>query len=138
VVPERARIEVDLRAVTVADFERARAEVEAIAARSFVPGTVSTCRASHTHTPMERTPANAALVTVADEVARGLGFGVGEQATGGCGDANISTAAGTATVDGLGPVGGDAHTSTEWLDLASVVPRTALLAGLLARLGGLG
>ena len=33
------------------------------------------------------------------------------------------------------PVGGEAHGPTEWLDLDSVVPRTALLAGLLARLG---
>jgi glutamate carboxypeptidase len=138
VVADHALLRVDLRAVTVAAFELARQEVEAIAARSFVPGTTSTCRASHLHTPMERTAANAALVGVAAEVAAELGFTLGDQATGGCGDANISTAAGTVTIDGLGPVGGDAHAGTEWLDLESVVPRTALLAGLLARLGGEG
>jgi len=32
-------------------------------------------------------------------------------------------------------VGGEAHGPNEWLDLDSIVPRTALLAGLLARLG---
>ena len=34
----------------------------------------------------------------------------------------------------LGPVGGGAHGPGEWLDLRSVVPRTTLLAGLIARL----
>src|SRR6266540_799490 len=62
-------------------------------------------------------------------------FEVGHTATGGAGDANTTAAAGLPTIDGLAPVGGDAHGPTEWLDLASVVPRTALLAGLLARLG---
>jgi glutamate carboxypeptidase len=39
------------------------------------------------------------------------------------------------TLDGLGPVGGEPHAPEEWLDLASVAPRTALLAGLIARAG---
>jgi glutamate carboxypeptidase len=64
-----------------------------------------------------------------------LGFEVGEAATGGAGDANTTAATGLATIDGLAPVGGEAHGESEWLELDSVVPRTALLAGLLARLG---
>jgi glutamate carboxypeptidase len=42
---------------------------------------------------------------------------------------------GLPTLDGLGPVGGDDHSVDEWLDLASVVPRVTLLAGLMARAG---
>ncbi len=84
---------------------------------------------------MERTLAVAALVAEAQGVARDLGFEVGEAATGGAGDANTTAAAGLPTIDGLAPVGGDAHGPDEWLDLESVVPRTALLAGLLARSG---
>ena len=34
------------------------------------------------------------------------------------------------TLDGLGPVGGGDHGVDEWLDLASVPDRVALLAGL--------
>jgi glutamate carboxypeptidase len=84
---------------------------------------------------MERTDAVSTLVAEAQAVARDLGFEVGEAATGGAGDANTTAAAGLPTIDGLAPVGGEAHGPTEWLDLDSVVPRTALLAGLLARLG---
>jgi glutamate carboxypeptidase len=135
VVPERAILDVEVRAATAAAFELAMAEVERIVAASSVPGATARLLPAHRHPPMERTPAVAALVAEAQEVARRLGFEVGEAATGGAGDANTTAAAGLPTIDGLAPVGGEAHGPTEWLDLDSVVPRTALLAGLLARLG---
>ena len=135
VVADRAVLQAELRAATVADFEVAQAEVERIVAAAAVPGARARLRAAHRHHPMERTAAVAALVAEAQAVARRLGFEVGEAATGGAGDANTTTAVGLPTVDGLAPVGGEAHGPTEWLDLGSVVPRTALLAGLLARLG---
>lgn len=138
VVAARARLQVDLRATTTAAFDEAMAAAEAIASSSSVPGTAATLRVLHQHPPMERTPAVTTLVLQAQAVARELGFEVGHTATGGAGDANTTAAAGVPTIDGLAPVGGDAHGPAEWLDLASVVPRTALLAGLLARLGSSG
>jgi len=135
VIAERAHLEIDLRAATTAAFERAAAAVEEIAATSFVPGTSATLRAVHRHLPMERTEAVGALLAEARQVATALGFEVGEQATGGAGDANTTAAAGLPTIDGFAPIGGEAHGPREWLDLESVVPRTALLAGFIARLG---
>jgi glutamate carboxypeptidase len=38
---------------------------------------------------------------------------------------------GIPTLDGLGPIGGADHAPGEWLDLDSVPPRMALLAGLI-------
>ena len=68
------------------------------------------------------------------EVAAELGFELRDAATGGASDANTTSAAGTPTIDGLGPIGGDDHAPAEWLDLSSVVPRISLLAGIVARL----
>jgi glutamate carboxypeptidase len=135
VVADRAIMQVEVRAATTAAFEQAMAEVARIVATTTVPGARAEIVPAHRHMPMERTPAIAALVAEAQEVARDLGFEVGEAATGGAGDANTTAAAGLPTIDGLAPMGGDAHGPDEWLDLDSVVPRTALLAGLLARLG---
>jgi glutamate carboxypeptidase len=135
VVADRAVMQVEVRAATTAAFEQAMAEVARIVGSTTVPGARAELLPAHRHMPMERTPAVAALVAEAQEVARDLGFEVGETATGGAGDANTTAAAGLPTIDGLAPVGGDAHGPDEWLDLDSVVPRTALLAGLLARLG---
>ena len=56
-------------------------------------------------------------------------------ATGGASDANTTAGLGVPTLDGLGPIGGDDHSADEWLDLSSVVPRTTLLATLIARVG---
>jgi glutamate carboxypeptidase len=80
---------------------------------------------------MERTPEIAALAAQAVSLAAELGFELRDAATGGASDANTIAAAGTPVLDGLGPVGGDDHSPSEWLDLDSVVPRTALLAGLI-------
>jgi glutamate carboxypeptidase len=135
VVADRATLQVELRAATTAAFDQAMAEVERIVAGITVEGAKATMLPAHRHPPMERTQAVAALVAEARAVAADLGFEVGEAATGGAGDANTTAATGLPTIDGLAPVGGEAHGPTEWLDLASVVPRTALLAGLLARLG---
>jgi glutamate carboxypeptidase len=41
---------------------------------------------------------------------------------------------GCPTLDGLGPIGGDDHSADEWLDVESIVPRIAMLAGIIARL----
>ena len=138
VVADRAVMQVEVRAATTAAFDQAMDEVGRIVAATTVEGARAELLPAHRHPPMERTPAVAALVGEAQAVARDLGFEVGEAATGGAGDANTTAAAGLPTIDGLAPVGGEAHGPDEWLDLDSVVPRTALLAGLLARLGSEG
>jgi glutamate carboxypeptidase len=135
VVAGRATLQVEVRAATTAAFDQAMDEVGRIVAATTVSGARAELLPAHRHPPMERTEAVAALVAEAQAVARELGFEVGEAATGGAGDANTTAAAGLPTIDGLAPVGGEAHGPAEWLDLESVVPRTALLAGLLARLG---
>jgi len=86
------------------------------------------------HRPMEKKEGGARLAELAIEVAAELGFELHDAATGGASDANTTSAAGTPTIDGLGPIGGDDHAPAEWLDLSSVVPRIALLAGIVARL----
>ena len=39
------------------------------------------------------------------------------------------------TIDGLGPIGGLDHSPGEYLEVASIVPRTVLLAALIATIG---
>ena len=38
---------------------------------------------------------------------------------------------GIPSLDGLGPIGGNDHSPAEYMDVDSIVPRTALLAALL-------
>ena len=137
VVPERCTFEIDLRSPEEATLAEAEAEVERIVHEHVVPDvTVNVTRGSW-HRPMEKKEGGAKLAALAIEVARELGFELRDAATGGASDANTTSAAGAPTLDGLGPVGGDDHAPKEWLDLSSVVPRIALLAGLVSRLGSL-
>jgi glutamate carboxypeptidase len=133
VVPERCELEVDLRAATVEEFDAAAAEVERLAGAPAVEGVSVSVRRTAGHPPMEKTDASARLVALAVGIAGELGFALRDAATGGASDANTTAALGIPTIDGLGPVGGDDHSVDEWLDLSSVVPRTALLAALIAR-----
>jgi glutamate carboxypeptidase len=135
VVAERCELQVDVRAATIDEFEAATAEVERIVGATKVEGVRAELRRTAGHPPMEKSPASARLVALAISIAGDLGFALRDAATGGASDANTTSAAGLPTLDGLGPIGGDDHSADEWLDLTSVVPRTTLLAALMARIG---
>jgi len=83
---------------------------------------------------MERTPAVAALETATQRIAADLGFGVKGASTGGASDASFVAAEGVPVLDGLGPIGGLDHSPDEYIELASIAPRTALLALLMAEI----
>ena len=135
VVAARCGLKVDLRAASVVEFDAAATELERIVTTASVDGTHATLDRVAGHQPMERSPAIARLVGLAQQVAGELGFSVNDAATGGASDANTCAAAGLPVLDGLGPIGGDDHSPDEWLDVTSIGPRTALLAGVISRIG---
>jgi glutamate carboxypeptidase len=134
VVPERCELHVDVRSPELATFEEAEREVERLSAEIHVSDVTVTVEGLGWHRPMERGPGAERLVRTATDVASELGFELHDAATGGASDANTTSAAGTPTIDGLGLVGGDDHSPREWVDLDSLVPRMALLAGIIARI----
>jgi glutamate carboxypeptidase len=132
VVTERCEIQVDVRALTAAAFEEAVAEVQRIASTIVVPDVTAEMGSRSGFPPMEKTEATAKLVEKAVGIAGELGFDLKDASTGGASDANPVAGMGIPTLDGLGPVGGDDHSPSEWLDLDSVAPRVTLLASLIA------
>ncbi|CAN5652243.1 M20 family metallopeptidase [soil metagenome] len=135
IVPEEASIIVELRAVRRADQEAAEAAIDEIAHASTVPDVATSTEVVARHWPMEKQDAAARLVDLAVALAAELGFELNDAATGGASDANTTSGMGVPTLDGLGPVGGEDHAPGEYIELGSIVPRTTLLAGLLAALG---
>jgi glutamate carboxypeptidase len=133
VVAERCELQVDLRSPQLQTLEEAEAEIERVCAERFVPDVTTEVLGNGWHRPMEKKEGAVRLVRIAEEVAGELGFELRDAATGGASDANTTSSAGTPTIDGLGPIGGDDHAPAEWLDLTSVVPRVALLAGIISR-----
>lgn len=134
VVPDRAYAHLEVRAMHRAHLEQTVARLEGIVGRRTVDGTSARCAVSISHWPMERSAETERLVQMAQELAGELGFQLRDTATGGASDGNTASAAGRPVLDGLGPVGGSAHSPGEYILVESVVPRTALLAGLIAKL----
>jgi glutamate carboxypeptidase len=131
VVPEEARLDVDLRAVTREHLEAAEATMRALIAEPAVPDVTIEMEPQARWWPMERLERSGRLVELAIELAGRLGFELHDTATGGASDANTTAGMGVASLDGLGPIGGMDHSPAEYLELDSIVPRTSLLAGLL-------
>jgi glutamate carboxypeptidase len=132
VVAERCELHVDVRASTAGAFEEALAEVNRVAGDTTVPDVGVEVEPMAGFPPMEKTEATAALAGRAIEIAAELGFDLKDASTGGASDANAIAGIGVPVLDGLGPIGGADHSPDEWMDLDSVVPRMALLAGLIA------
>jgi glutamate carboxypeptidase len=82
----------------------------------------------------EPDPSGMALYDTAREVARGLGFTLSSQSSGGGSDGNFTGAMGIATLDGLGVAGAGAHTLDEHIQIDSLAYRGKLMAGLLMAL----
>lgn len=82
--------------------------------------------------PMERGAGTVQLFRRAKELARELGFALEEASTGGGSDGNFTAALGIPTLDGMGAVGEGAHAAHESVLLEALVPRTVLLAAMIA------
>ena len=139
IVADHAHLLIDARAPdpeSVAALEEALRQI--IEAEPTIEGTLTRLSGGFQHQPFTQSAASARLFALADEVAHELGFALVGGATGGGSDGNTAAAVGAATLDGLGPVGGHAHNPGEFIEIASIAPRIALLGGLIARIGGAG
>ncbi len=131
VVAEDCVLEIDLRAETREHLEAAEAAVRDVAAATAVADTTVEVEEMNRHWPMEKGTDGARLVDHAVSLAAALGFSLADASTGGASDANTTAGMGVPSLDGLGPVGGNDHSPREYVDLDSVAPRMALLAGLM-------
>lgn len=132
VVPAEARAIIDARAVTRADAERVERTMKALVPQ--IAGAQLTVTGGFDRPPLERTAAVAGLFAEAQAVARDLGLTLEEGSAGGGSDGNFTAALGVPTLDGFGAVGDGAHALHEHVEIDALVPRAAVIAGLLARL----
>jgi glutamate carboxypeptidase len=130
VVASHAHAEVDVRIAKASDA----AYVERLFRRLKVsdPKCKLTITGGINRPPMERKAGTIALFKKARAFAAELGFVLDEAATGGGSDGNFTAALGVPTLDGMGAVGDGAHAAHESVVIEHLVPRTALLAAMIA------
>jgi glutamate carboxypeptidase len=127
-VPAGGSFSVDVRVRTVAEQDRVDAAMRAL--RPVLAGATIEVVGGPNRPPLERS-ASAALF----ERAQRLGLvDLTAASVGGASDGNFTAGVGTPTLDGLGAVGGGAHAEDEHVLVDQLLPRTALLAALVADL----
>jgi glutamate carboxypeptidase len=134
VIPDEAWVEVDVRAFDPNGVAALQHALSDLPKHTTIPGTRVEISGFFKYPPMAKTSATALLVEYTRETANDLGFDVKDAATGGASDANVIAGLGVPVLDGLGPVGGLDHSPDEYIEADSIVPRTALVAGLIQRI----
>ncbi|MFJ7059152.1 M20 family metallopeptidase [Streptomyces microflavus] len=130
-VPAQARIAVDVRVPTSAAQDHIDTLLRGLTPRT--PGARLEIQDIGGRPPMEP-GASAELFALASRIARELGQSpLRGIAVGGVSDGNCTAAVGCPTLDGLGAVGAGAHADDEYVEVASMIPRSRLLAELITR-----
>jgi glutamate carboxypeptidase len=131
VIPERARVLVDLRASRIEDMRALENKFRAL--RPILSGAKLEIRGGFNRPPME-SKMSAGLYAQATALSKEIGITLGEAFVGGGSDGNFTAALGVPTLDGLGAVGENAHSARENILVRGLPERAALLAGLLSAL----
>jgi glutamate carboxypeptidase len=99
--------------------------------RPKLPGAMIEVALGTQRPPMERDQTMIQSYTQARAIANRLGFDLPEEGSGGGSDGNTTSALGTPTLDGLGPLGEGAHAASEQVIISSIPARAALLDSIL-------
>lgn len=129
-----ARADIDVRVRTAALMEEAECQVRRVAANPILPGIRTELEGAMTRPPMEPHPKTEAFFELAQKVGQSIGIKLDAVEEYGGSDGCFTSALGVATLDAMGPVCHDMCGDNEHIEVASLVPRTALLAGILQRL----
>jgi len=125
---------VDLRISKIEQGAWLEQKIRDICAIPDVEGTTIELIGGIERPPMVKNEQTIELLDVIKLVGEELGIDIKDMATGGGSDASFTSAKGVATIDGLGPIGGNAHTEEEYLEIESLVERTELLTRVIQRL----
>lgn len=129
VVAAQCKAEVDARVATMDDIARVEKMFRNLSTKDS--GCTLRVEGGINRPPMERSAGTVALFQQAQRLAMQIGLDLQEAATGGGSDGNFTAAIGVPTLDGMGAVGGGAHSPGEFVVASHLVERTAMLAGML-------
>jgi len=126
--------QIDLRYIDPGDRATTLAALQAIIDRATVPGSSAELQIRGEFLPLSATPAAEELFATYRAAAADAGLRVEAEFAGGCADSGFTAAVGCPTLCATGPVGGNAHTPEEYLEIDSLVPRAQALALAILRL----
>jgi glutamate carboxypeptidase len=134
IIADHCQAEIDIR---FGDSDRELEiinRVSEILDRRFVPGTRISHDLNTVRPAMVCTPASSQLRDLYFESSEEFGLPFAARSAGGGSDANLISAIGVPTLDSLGPVGGNPHTSDEYVIKSSILNSIKVFSLLFAKL----
>jgi glutamate carboxypeptidase len=129
VIPASCRIEVDVRITTMEEADRIERSMRAL--KPSLPGATIQVIGGLNRPPMMRDEQMIRTFQQAKAIAaEEIGIELSEGSTGGGSDASFVATLGIPVLDGLGAIGRGAHSADEYIEVESLVERTALLSAL--------
>ena len=128
-VPDNATLEIDIRALTLAEMNKALENLQKVAEKTYVPKTETTMvKMTPSFPPMETTEGVKSLFALVQEQGKKLGIDIQGFVSGGGSDASLTVQAGAPTVCAMGSRGGLNHSVDEYILLDGFMERAKLLA----------
>jgi glutamate carboxypeptidase len=134
VIPPYAEAVIDIRIDRMEQGMLIDQEIKKICSKPDVPGASLELRGGIHRSPMVKGEDTKRLLQIIQEVSEEMGLSLNDVATGGNSDASFTSNVGVPTIDGLGAVGGNAHSIDEYLEIPSLVERSLLLANIIKKL----
>jgi glutamate carboxypeptidase len=138
IIPEKASATADMRMSDVSELQRVQADADRIIQKQLIPDTEVTVKVENRRPPFSRNAATDRLAATADGIYKELGKSIKPLAMRYGTDAGFAYHPGAAkpvVLDGMGIVGDRIHSSDEWADLDSVVPRLYLTVRMMEAMG---
>jgi glutamate carboxypeptidase len=135
VVPERATIKADVRALSAAEFDRVEQAAAELAKHPGIDGVTITSTLERDFPPWPRTEATERLLDRVRPLFGELGRTLVTVEVGSSADVAIAAETGTPSLDGFGAEAGGAHTDADYVDFATLTPRSYILARTLMEFG---
>lgn len=129
-----AEAQVDLRYVQPKDRAQILEAIQRIIDTPIVPGTTAKLTIRGEFLPLVQDTAAKTMFETYQAAGAEVGLSVAGEFAGGCADSGFTAGVGCPTLCAVGPVGGNAHTAEEYLDVDSMVPRAQALALAIMRL----
>ena len=135
VIPDAAVARADVRALLNEEFDRVEREAAALAKNKLIRDTEVTTTLRRSFPIMPQNAQTDALAAMAQKIYGELGKTLKLEGSGGAADSSLAAGVFKPALDGLGIIGGNAHTAEEYAEVESMVPRFYLLTRMVMELG---
>ena len=138
IIPEKATATADMRMSDVSEIQRVQANADKIVQKKLIPETEVKVKVENRRPPFSKNAGSDRLAATADSIYKELGKSIKPVSMRYGTDAGFAYNPATGkpvVLDGMGIVGDRIHSSDEWADLDSVVPRLYLTVRMMEVMG---